>query len=89
MPRGCQPNIASSSIARQQLQQFQSPTSTTTVAQVRETPEVSHADSKAQSGHGEIQTTAPCSPLFRRLFRRRRHRRKNNTVRYTLPSLPV
>ena len=46
-------------------------TSATSVAQVREPPEIAHADSEAESRHGEVQATAPYSTFFRRLFRGR------------------
>jgi len=58
-------NIASSSSESLIL------TSATSVAQVREPPEIAHADSEAESRHGEVQATAPYSTFFRRLFRGR------------------
>jgi len=57
-------NIASSSLH----------TSAASVAQVRKSPEVSHSDGEAQSGHGEVQTPAPRSTLLRLSVRHRRIR---------------
>jgi len=41
-------------------------TSAASVAEVREAPEVAHADGEAESRHGEVKTAAPDSTFLRR-----------------------
>ena len=39
-------------------------TAATAVAEVREPPQIAHADGETQSRHGEVESAGPCATVF-------------------------